>query len=143
MTDEVYKLLTAPRKTKYRIEQIKSKIIALRYTLMPSAIRYDMDKVQTSPIDALPDRMAQISELEDNLMEMNQIYQIEINDIIKACNEMGKEPEKTILMMQYVGGLSVIPIAGRLNYSVSYTYKLRSNGYDLLNKTIVKGRKRE
>ena len=143
MTDEVYKLLTAPRKTKYRIEQIKSKIIALRYTLMPSAIRYDMDKVQTSPIDALPDRMAQISELEDNLMEMNQIYQIEINDIIKACNEMGKEPEKTILMMQYVGGLSVITIAGRLNYSVSYTYKLRSNGYDLLNKTIVKGRKRE
>lgn len=143
MTDEVYKLLTAPRKTKYRIEQIKSKIIALRYTLMPSAIRYDMDKVQTSPIDALPDRMAQISELEDKLMEMNQIYQIEINDIIKACNEMGKEPEKTILMMQYVGGLSVIPIAGRLNYSVSYTYKLRSNGYDLLNKTIVKGRKRE
>lgn len=143
MTDEVYKLLTAPRKTKYRIEQIKSKIIALRYTLMPSAIRYDMDKVQTSPIDALPDRMAQISELEDKLMEMNQIYQIEINDIIKACNEMGKEPEKTILMMQYVGGLSVITIAGRLNYSVSYTYKLRSNGYDLLNKTIVKGRKRE
>ena len=143
MTDEVYKLLTAPRKTKYRIEQIKSKIIALRYTLMPSAIRHDMDKVQTSPIDALPDRMAQISELEDKLMEMNQIYQIEINDIIKACNEMGKEPEKTILMMQYVGGLSVIPIAGRLNYSVSYTYKLRSNGYDLLNKTIVKGRKRE
>lgn len=56
---------------------------------------------------------------------------------------MGKELEKTILMMQYVGGLSVIPIAGRLNYSVSYTYKLRSNGYDLLNKTIVKGRKRE
>ncbi len=143
MTDEVYKLLTAPRKTKYRIEQIKSKIIALRYTLMPSAIRYDMDKVQTSPIDALPDRMAQISELEDKLMEMNQIYQIEINDIIKACNEMGKEPEKTILMMQYVGGLSVITIAGRLNYSVSYTYKLRSSGYDLLNKTIVKGRKRE
>ena len=143
MTDEVYKLLTAPRKTKYRIEQIKSKIIALRYTLMPSAIRYDREKVQTSPIDALPDRMAQISELEDNLMEMNQIYQIEINDIIKACNEMGKEPEKTILMMQYVGGLSVITIAGRLNYSVSYTYKLRSSGYDLLNKTIVKGRKRE
>ena len=87
--------------------------------------------------------MAQISELEDKLMEMNQIYQIEINDIIKACNEMGKEPEKTILMMQYVGGLSVITIAGRLNYSVSYTYKLRSSGYDLLNKTIVKGRKRE
>ena len=143
MTDEVYKLLTAPRKTKYRIEQIKSKIIALRYTLMPSAIRYDREKVQTSPIDALPDRMAQISELEDKLMEMNQIYQIEINDIIKACNEMGKEPEKTILMMQYVGGLSVITIAGRLNYSVSYTYKLRSSGYDLLNKTIVKGRKRE
>ena len=47
MTDEIYKLLTAPRRTKYRIEQTKSRITALRYTLMsPNEPGVDYDSLQ-------------------------------------------------------------------------------------------------
>ena len=136
MTDEVYKLLTAPRRTKYRIEQTKSRITALRYTLMPSGIRYDTDKVQSSPSDMMPEKMAKIDDLEQYLAELYAEYDSEMSAITAALEAINREPEKTVLMMQYVGGHNVIEIADILNYSIRSVYYIRSRGYDLLAENI-------
>lgn len=137
MTDEVYNLLTAPRRTKYKMEQIKARSVAIRYTLLPSGIRYDTDRVQSSPSDLMPEKMALIDQLDRELKELDGVYDRQIDNIRKACDEMGKEPEKTIIIMQYIGGRSMIEIADVLNYSVSYAYRIRENGYALLHKVLA------
>lgn len=72
MTDEVFNLLSAPRITQYRIKQIESQIRALEFSLLPSGIRYDQDKVQTSPEDQTSKVVTQIDRLERQADEMRQ-----------------------------------------------------------------------
>lgn len=41
----------------------------IRLSLMPSGIRYDKDKIQVSPVDIMPEKIAQLCETEDAIVE--------------------------------------------------------------------------
>ena len=62
-----YDYLMRIRKTEYAIKRKQLRCKELRSCLLPGGIRYDLDKVQTSPRDKLPEIMAKVDELENLL----------------------------------------------------------------------------
>ena len=58
--DEVYDFLMGPHRKRLEIARKENIIAELRSCLPPGAIRYDKDRVQSSPNDQLSDTMAKI-----------------------------------------------------------------------------------
>ena len=138
MTDEEFNLLAAPRITQYRIKQIESRIRALEFSLLPSGIRYDQDKVQTSPEDQTSKVVTQIDRLERQADEMRQKIPQQVDAIREACVKLESEEERTVIMMYYIGGFHMDEIAEAINYSLKSAYRIRKSALEHLA-PIVKG----
>ena len=67
--NEAYKFLGQVRGCDNRIKQLSRTIEALRYSLLPGAIRYDTDRVQITPTNKTEELFARIDELEKELAE--------------------------------------------------------------------------
>jgi DNA-directed RNA polymerase specialized sigma24 family protein len=139
MTEEVYRLLSAPRVTRYRIKQIESQIRALEFSLLPSGIRYDQDKVQTSPGDQMSKTVTQISQLECQIEALKLQIPQQSDAIREACSQLDNEQERTVIVMYYIGGFHMDEIAEAMNYALSTVYKLRKQGQHNLD-AIIRGK---
>ena len=64
MTDDVLTFLKGIRKKRRELRIIQDRIGQLRMSLYPSGIRYDIDRVQTSPTDRMVEVAAQLDEIE-------------------------------------------------------------------------------
>lgn len=53
MTNKLYNILTKPSTIKADIKRMQERIDDLRLMMLPSAIRYDKDKVVSSPSDPM------------------------------------------------------------------------------------------
>ena len=70
MNRQAYIFLNSARVLHWEWLRLKAKHDELESCLLPAAIRYDKDKVQTSPEDPMAKIVAEINELE---VEMNKI----------------------------------------------------------------------
>lgn len=139
MTDEVFNLLAAPRITQYRIKQIESRIHALEFGLLPSGIRYDQDKVQTSPEDQTSKVVTRIDQLERQAEEMRRKIPKQVDTIREVCGKLESEEERTVIVIYYnIGGFHMDEIAEAMNYVLSTVYKLRKQGQHNLD-AIIRG----
>lgn len=125
MTDEVYHLLAAPRLSLLKIKQLEARIRALEYSLLPSGIRYDQDKVQTSPDDQTSKVMARIDEIERQIEDLKEQIPKQTDAIRKACDQLESEEERTVIVMYYIGGFHMDEIAEAINYSLRTAYRIR------------------
>lgn len=122
--DEGRQLLGEVRKIDSRIRRMTMLIETLRASLLPSGIRYDLDKVQTSAKDTIPDVMAKISELEGKVIEM-YLERADAVLRIEACIDSIEDPElREILTAFYSKGERARVIAKRIPCSRSGLYKM-------------------
>ena len=70
------------------IARLKERSDTLRHSLGASAIRYDKDKIQAAPHDAMSETIIEVLELEDRMAE------IQANILIRRC-----EAERIICLM--------------------------------------------
>ena len=98
-----YDYLMRIRKTEYAIKRKQLRCEELRSCLLPGAIRYDLDKVQTSPRDKLP-------------------------EIGEAIEQLPDDNEKTVLTEFYIGRVSMKKVAALINYSPRRAYYFRKQG---------------
>ena len=104
-----------------KLEQVAE----LRSMLLPSAIRYDKDRVQTSPdADSMSDTMSKVIELEekinddiDKLVDLKSVAREKIE-------QMENEVEKVILYKRYFGNESFENIAVECGYSWRHIHRL-------------------
>lgn len=136
MTDAVHDLLMGPRVTRYRIQQVRSKYLAIYTAMMLGGIRYDKDKVQTSPSDMMPEKMGELAELEEKIQRLEALHRRQIEDIETACSKLSDELQRTVIMMFYVGGIPVRGIAETLHYTAPTIYKARRQGQTALDKIL-------
>lgn len=120
MTD-ILKFLKQIRTKRRELGILENTMQELRFMLMPSGIRYDLDKVQTSPEDRLSQSVADLV-----AVERRQKRQIErlMSDIAKAENliETMPTPEyRELIRLRYVsGGLKLMTweqVAEQMGYS--------------------------
>lgn len=136
VTDKVYRLLTAPRTTKNKIKQLEARANALAYTLLPSGIRYDRAKVQTSPDDQLLKVTAKLDEIEREIKKLKGQMLRQVEEIREACNHLEKEEERTVLVMYYIGGFHMDKIAEAIGYSVQSAYRIRKKAQMHLDEVV-------
>ena len=106
----------------------------LQSRLLPGAVRYDLDRVQTSPEDRFGAVAAAVADLDRKLQDLRVRKADLVIEVSEAIDELTDDREKTILTAYYVGRLPMTEIADRIGYSLQHTYRLRKAGVSHLAK---------
>lgn len=127
MNKLAYEFLNSARVLHWQYLRLKAKHDELETCLLPAAIRYDKDKVQTSPDDQMSKICAEIHELELEMARVQRKKFIQIEKIEKAVNALADE-ERTALTMRYINRVSVSAIAEAMGYSEQRIYQFMDKG---------------
>lgn len=130
--NEGYRWLSRPRALDSKIRRLESKIEELRTCLEPNAIRYDVDRVNTSPDDMTSKIFAEIDEAERMCHELRLQKAAVIFEINKAIESLSNDSVKDVLNGFYIAKKKMPDIARELNYELSWCYRLRRVGIEEL-----------
>lgn len=134
--NETYDFLMQIRRKEIIIRRKEMQRDELRACLLPGAVRYDRDKVQSTPTDKMSDVMARVDELDREIerlkLEKAQAI-IEISDVIE---KLDNDKEKAVLTAFYIKAASMEAVAGIVCYSVRHTYLLRKQGVEHLKEVL-------
>lgn len=130
MKDEVYEFLTMPKKTKLQIRSKQMQIEDLRLQMLPGAIRYDKDIVQSSPGDPMLKFIVRVDELERNIEVLKRRYVDEQKLISEAIEMLEDKREQVVLIGRYVSGDSYDEIAAELSLSVDRVFQIHRSAVD-------------
>lgn len=128
MNRQAYEFLNSVRVLHWQYLRLKAKHDELESCLLPGAIRYDKDKVQTSPGDSMSKIIAEIADLEKEMTAIQQRKSQQIEKIDKALNSLESEEERTALTMRYINRVSVSEIAEAMGYSEQRIYQFMNRG---------------
>lgn len=135
MTGKEY--MSRIKETRRKIRMLKEQIE--RDTIMAagvSAIRYDKDRVQTSPsADRMTDIVIKISEATDELKEEVHHLQILEMEAISYLVKLKEEHER-VLSYHYLDGCDWKDVAKRMDYDDSYIYELKDKALNELTKVL-------
>ena len=130
MKDEVYEFLTMPKKTKLQIRSKQMQIEDLRLQMLPGAVRYDKDIVQSSPEDPMMKFIVRLDELERDIEGLKQRYVDEQKLISEAIEMLEDKREQVVLIGRYVSGDSYDEIAAELFISVDRVFQIHRSAVD-------------
>lgn len=129
---ELYEWLNRPTKLTY---DIKAKIrIAeeLRSCLLPSAIRYDKDKIMTSygtNADPMAEVTARVDAIEQEIIELQKQKARAILELEAVFSKLN-DKENEVMSRYYITRKSVPAIAREMTYHKRWVYDLRARGIE-------------
>lgn len=136
MNKQTYNYLNSVRVLHWRWLRLKARHDELESCLLPAAIRYDKDKVQTSPDDTISKIVAEISELETQMNEVLLAKAKRINEITSIIHSLESDEERTALTMRYINRVPVADIAEAMGYSVKRIYQFMDQGGAEISKKL-------
>ena len=128
MNKQAYEFLNSARVMHWQWLRLKAKHDELVSCLLPAAIRYDKDKVQTSPDDTMSKIIAEISVLEQKMNKLQYSKAKRIEEIGRAIGELSSEEEQTALTMRFINRIPVKDIALAMGYAEPTIYKFMNQG---------------
>lgn len=120
------------RRIELRIRRITLQIEELESCLLPQGIRYDKDKVQTSPEDTLSKVAAKILALEKLRTQLTRERALLLLEIQGALDQLESEQERIVLEAYYLSRMTMRDIAEMINYSIRSVYTFRKRGLEKL-----------
>lgn len=136
MNKQVYQFLNSARVLHWQWLRLKAKHDELESCLLPAAIRYDRDKVQTSPDDPMSKIMAELNALETKMAVIQQAKAKRIEEIYREINSLESDEERTALTMRYINRSPVKEIAEAMGYAEPTIYKFMNQGAERILKSI-------
>lgn len=136
MNRQAYSFLNSARVLHWEWLRLKAKHDELESCLLPAAIRYDKDKVQTSPDDPMSKVIAQVMELESEMKRVQYNKSRQISKIDKAISSLESAEERTALTMRYINRVSVTDIADAMGYSEKRIYQFMDRGGAQIAKSL-------
>ena len=135
---ETYDYLLRVRKMEFAIWKLVLQHEELQSCLLPAAIRYDKDKVQSSPEDKLTDVAAAVLDIESKIRQLHHQKARIILEINAAIDSMPEEYDKeaAIITAYYVKRMTMEEVAYKLGYSLQHTYRLRKRGVSYLSEIL-------
>ena len=124
-TNYVYIFLTSVRKIEAEIQKLTIRHDELQTCLLPGAIRYDGDRVQTSPDDKMSEIAAEVVDLERQIQELRLHKFRKVGEIADAVRMLGNDDEQMVLMGYYVGRLPMARVAELIHQSTRSAYYIR------------------
>lgn len=125
---EVYDFLMGPHRKRLEIARKENIIAELRSCLLPGAIRYDKDKVLSTPSDQLSETMAKIDEMErqvEDLKAERSALIIRVNNMIE---KLDNDIERAVLTEWYINRTKPSRIASNIGYSERRMYHYKKEG---------------
>lgn len=138
MNRMAYSFLNSARVLHFEWLRLKAKRDELESCLLPAAIRYDKDKVQTSPNDQMSEIVSRVIELENEMQEIQYNKSMQIAKIDEAISKLESVEERTALSMRYINRVSVSDIAEAMGYSEKRIYQFMDRGGAEIAKTLEK-----
>lgn len=132
MTEELYDILTRPKRLREDIGALDAKIDACLAGLLPGSIRYDLPKVQTSPREKFPEVMAKVDELMDTREDKAKKLFKSIEEISTLANAIDDNTQKAVIIMHYVGGMTLNEIGDKLGYTKGGIWHIHNKGIKFL-----------
>ena len=126
------------RRIELRIRRISLQIEELESCLLPQGIRYDRDKVQTSPEDVLSKIAGKISDLEKLRTELARERALLLLEMQDMVDRIENELERFVLEAYYLSRLSMREIAEMIPCSIQHAYRLRKRGLQRSMEEVVK-----
>ena len=103
MAMDVKVFLQGIRDKRFELNLLRDKRNEIYYSLMPSGIRYDLDKVQTSPVDRMPVAAGDLEEAQKKIDAMIDSLSRDINLALKLVNLMPESKHRQLIMLRYFG----------------------------------------
>lgn len=117
--------------------KIKELSIKHETLALPAAIRYDKDRVQTSPSNEQMDSIAQrLIDIEGQINNLYNERADRIDLIFHTLDRLSDDRQRMILIRHYIRHERVEKIAESMSYDVSWTYKLLRTGLRDLSELI-------
>lgn len=136
MNKQAYEFLNSARVLHWQWLRVKAKHDELESCLLPGAIRYDRDKVQTSPDDIMGKILAEVNELEQRMEQLQVAKSKRIEEIDKIINSLKSDEERTVLTMRFINRIPVTEIAEAMGYAEPTIYKFMNQGSEEILKSI-------
>lgn len=136
MNKQAYQFLNSARILHWEWLRLKAKHDELETCLLPGAIRYDRDKIQTSPEDSMSKIISEINELELEMARIQKKKSQQIEKIYKEISRLASDEQRTALIMRYINRISVTDIAEAMGYAEPTIYKLMNQGGEIIAKSI-------
>lgn len=111
----------------YRKNHYKAldKIDSMRYGCLPSAIRYDLDRVHTSPKNTMETLLIASIDAENKLIERHIDYIYDVRFVEDVCRSFTKDEAKVILFY-YIMDWKFKDISEELNKTERTIYRLKN-----------------
>ena len=142
MTDRLYQILTAHSRLSAKLRREIETLKQIKETAASSAIRYDSEKVQTSPSDPIIRYMIMIEEQEVRVADIqDQIRKADnrVSDLFQALTEDQSE----VMMGLYIHRLSAESVKLKLAMSRASVYRYRSEAIRILEKKLKSETKKD
>lgn len=136
MTDKVHDFLTRPRDIRRHIRAVGAEIKGLRLSLLPKAITYDKDRVQTSPSDQMLRFAERLNDLERRVQDLQLEYLAASDDIVRACGRLSDSVGAMIIQQRYLSGASFSEIAEMIPASERQMFRYYQRALDELDGII-------
>lgn len=134
----IYDFLSRPRFIKSEIRRAEAEQDNLRLSMYPSAVRYDTDKVQSSPVDPMPRYAEKMDELQTRIkrlwLQLNDAQDDIIDKMLKASIQL-TPIEQDVIVMFFIGGNTARRIAFELGRTERGIYKIRKRAMRKLEKS--------
>ena len=134
MTDNQTKALTHLNSIRKQTESIRAKeleIEALRYKASGAgAIRYDKDRVQTSPQNYMEMAIADVIELSAELEEDKAGVEELLGNTYRIVRKMPEPEHRVLIEWYYLNGLKVDDVCNRMSRSERSFYYLRDDALE-------------
>ena len=141
--EEVKVYFSQIRKEQYEISHLKTMISNMEFELLPSGIRYDKDKVQTSPDDTMSRVLAKAmdmqKELENSIAKLQE-RQIKAEKLIQSLENSDEREVMRYYYMDLEDGkpLTWEQVAIRINYYKRHVLRIHGNAlYNLSRLTSL------
>jgi DNA-directed RNA polymerase specialized sigma subunit len=125
------------REVEKRLKNKRDEVEALRYKASGAgAIRYDKDRVQTSPNDYLAMAMSDILELEKQIEEDVASIEDIKGQAYMIVRQMEQPEHRTMIEWFYLNGVSMTETAERMAMSERTAYYLRDDALESFGQTM-------
>lgn len=114
-------------------QKLRRHIEELRLSLLPSGIRYDKDKVQTSPLDQMLEALSEIDHYERKRLKVVKAL-IDTRSIIARKLIILPQKEYYVLSQYYLGLKTMNDISEDLGVTERHAFRIKNNGISMLCK---------
>ncbi len=129
---EVYEWLNRPTKLTYDIKAKIRLAEEIRSGLLPTAIRYDKDKIMTSygtNADPMTEILARVEAIQKEIAELQLQRAIAMIELEEVFSKLDKD-ERTVMSRYYLSRKKIEEIHREVPCSTRWAYKLRERGIE-------------